>query len=75
MLRTVTEIDWQEPTEFIPAFLTLVGIPLTFSISTGVALGFITYAVAKLVTGRARQCPALVYIFAALFIVMLVLPH
>lgn len=73
MLRTVAEIDWQDPTEYIPAFLTLVGIPLTFSISTGVAFGFIGYAAGKLVSGRARECPALVYVFAALLALLLVL--
>jgi AGZA family xanthine/uracil permease-like MFS transporter len=75
MMRTVKEIDWNDPTEFTPAFLTLVGIPLTFSIATGVALGFISYALAKLVTGRARSCPTLVYVFAVLLAIMLIISH
>jgi len=69
MLKVVKELQWDEPTEYLPAFLTIVGIPLTFSIASGIAFGFISYAVGKLATGRWRECPALTYIFAALFVV------
>jgi AGZA family xanthine/uracil permease-like MFS transporter len=73
MLKVVKELAWEDPTEYLPAFLTLVGIPLTFSIASGIAFGFISYAVAKLATGRGRECPTLTYIFAALFVVQLIL--
>jgi AGZA family xanthine/uracil permease-like MFS transporter len=69
MLKVVKELQWEEPTEYLPAFLTIVGIPLTFSIASGIAFGFISYAVGKVATGRWRECPALTYIFAALFVV------
>jgi len=69
MIRTLREIDWEDATEYLPAFLTMVTMPLTFSISHGIAIGFVSYAFGKLVTGRARQCPWLVYVFAALFVV------
>ena len=69
MLKVVRELPWDEPTEYLPAFLILVGIPLTFSIANGIAFGLISYSVSKLATGRWRECPALVYIFAALFVV------
>ncbi len=69
MNRLSRELEWDDPTEYIPAFLTVAGIPLTFSIADGVAFGLIAYAVAKLATGRGRECPVLVYIFAALFVV------
>jgi adenine/guanine/hypoxanthine permease len=69
MLSVIREMQWNDPTEYIPAFLTLVGIPFTFNIANGVAFGLISYAVAKLATGRGKDCPALVYIFAVLFIV------
>ncbi len=68
MLKAVRELPWDDPTEYIPAFLTLVGIPLSFSVAAGIALGLISYAVIKLVTGRWRECPLLTYIFAALFV-------
>jgi AGZA family xanthine/uracil permease-like MFS transporter len=69
MLKVLREFEWDDPTEYLPAFLVLVGIPLTFSIADGIAFGLISYAVIKLVTGRWRQCPILVYVFAALFVV------
>jgi len=69
MLKAVRELKWDEPTEYLPAFLTLVGIPLTFNIADGIAFGFISYAAAKLATGRSSECPPLTYVFAALFVV------
>ena len=69
MLKVVREFNWDDPTEYLPAFLILVGIPLTFSIADGIAFGLIAYSVAKVATGRWRECPTLTYIFAALFIV------
>ena len=68
MVRTMREIDWDDVTEYLPAFLTMVTIPLAYSIADGIAMGFISYAFAKLVTGRPKQCPWLVYLFAVLFI-------
>jgi AGZA family xanthine/uracil permease-like MFS transporter len=69
MIKPLRELPWDDPTEYLPAFLVLVGIPLTFSIADGIAFGLISYAVAKLATGRWRECPTLTYIFAALFVV------
>jgi len=69
MLKVLREFEWDDPTEYLPAFLIVVGIPLTFSIADGIAFGLISYSVAKLATGRWRECPALTYIFAALFVV------
>jgi len=69
MLKTLRELKWDDPTEYLPAFLVLVGIPLTFSVANGIAFGLISYAVGKLATGRWRECPTLTYIFAALFVV------
>ncbi len=69
MLKVVREFNWDDPTEYLPAFLILVGIPLTFSIADGIAFGLVAYSVAKMATGRWRECPALTYIFAALFVV------
>lgn len=68
MLRSVTRIGWDDYSESIPAFLVLVMIPLSFSIATGIAMGFISYAGIKLFTGKARQVSWLVYLLAALFI-------
>jgi len=73
MLKVVREFNWDDPTEYLPAFLILVGIPLTFSIADGIAFGLIAYSVAKVATGRWRECPTLTYIFAALFVVQFLL--
>jgi len=68
MMRAVREIEWTDPTEFIPCFLTVVGMAFTYSIAHGIALGFVSYAGIKTLTGRFRQCPLTVYVVAALFI-------
>jgi len=73
MIKSLRELAWDDPTEYLPAFLALVGIPLTFSIADGIAFGLISYAVIKLATGRARECPVLTYIFASLFVVQFLL--
>ena len=67
MLQIVRQLPWDEPTEYLPAFLTIVTIPFAFSISAGVALGFASYAAGKIVTGRWRECHWAIYLFAALF--------
>jgi AGZA family xanthine/uracil permease-like MFS transporter len=68
MMSQVNEIRWSEPIVAIPAFLTLVTIPLTFSIANGLAFGFTSYAVLKLLKGEFRRDQWLVYVLAALFI-------
>jgi AGZA family xanthine/uracil permease-like MFS transporter len=68
MMGSVRRIAWDDPTEAIPAFLTIVLMPLTVSITDGIAFGFIGYAALKLATARAREAHWLVYLFAALFL-------
>ena len=75
MIRTLRQIDWDDATEYLPAFLTMVAMPLAYSIATGIAIGFVAYAFGKLVTGRFRQCPVLVYVFAALFVLRYVVTN
>jgi AGZA family xanthine/uracil permease-like MFS transporter len=67
MLRAIRDINWDDPTELIPAFLTIVFMITSYSISDGIAIGFISYAFAKLASGRVKECPLVVYIFAVLF--------
>jgi adenine/guanine/hypoxanthine permease len=68
MMSQIGEISWKDPAVAIPAFLTLVTIPLTFSIANGLAFGFTAYALLRIVTGRFRETHWLVYVLAALFI-------
>lgn len=74
MIRAVRDIDWNDFTEALPAFLTLVLMPLTFSITDGIAFGFISYALLKLATGRAREAHWLIYLFAVLFVIRYAVP-
>jgi AGZA family xanthine/uracil permease-like MFS transporter len=68
MMAGVQRIAWDDPTEAIPAFLTVVMMPLTVSITDGIAFGVISYAALKLATGRGSEAHALIYVFAVLFV-------
>ena len=68
MMPNVRTIAWDDPTEAIPAFLTIVIMPLAVSITDGIAFGVISYAVLKLATGRGREVHTLMYVFAVLFV-------
>jgi len=68
MLRSIREVNWEDVTEYVPAFLTVIVIPMTYSISAGIAIGFVSYAVGKVATRRFRECPVMVYVLAALFV-------
>jgi AGZA family xanthine/uracil permease-like MFS transporter len=67
MLRDLADIEWTDTTEAIPAAITALVIPFTYSIAEGIAFGFITYAALKLTTGRARQVAPIVWVIALLF--------
>ena len=68
MMSRVGEIPWKDPALAIPAFLTLVTIPLSFSIANGLAFGFTAYAFLRILRGEFRKTHWLVYVLAALFI-------
>jgi adenine/guanine/hypoxanthine permease len=68
MASVLAEIDWLDPEKAIPAFLTVVMIPLTFSIANGLAFGFIAYTVIKVLRGKFREVNWLVYVLTALFL-------
>jgi AGZA family xanthine/uracil permease-like MFS transporter len=68
MIRNVTKIDWNDATESVPAFLTMIGIPLSYSIADGLALGFISFPVIKLLSGRGREVGWLTYLLAVVLV-------
>ena len=68
MLRELTEVDWDSPTDSIPAALLVLGIPFTYSIAEGFAFGFISFVVLKLGTGKYKDIHPATYIIAALFL-------
>jgi len=73
MARMVRKIDWEDFTEAFPAFLVIVGIPFAWSIADGIAFGFISYPLLKLLSGRWREASWLVYVLGGLFTLRYVL--
>jgi AGZA family xanthine/uracil permease-like MFS transporter len=67
MARGLAEIDWEDITEYAPAVVTAITMPLTYSIATGIGLGFITYALCKIISGKAREASPAVMVLAGLF--------
>lgn len=72
MIGALVEVDWADPTVAIPAFLTLVTIPLTFSIANGLAFGITSFALLRLLTGKITKADWLLLVLAALFILRFV---
>ena len=69
MVAGAARIEWDEPRVAIPAFLTLITIPLTYSIATGLSFGLISFAALELATGRGRRQHWMLYLLAALFLI------
>jgi adenine/guanine/hypoxanthine permease len=67
MIRLVGDIDWSRPEAALPAFLTIVGIPMTFSIAAGIGLGVAGYVVAMVAQGRAREIHILMWCLVPMF--------
>jgi AGZA family xanthine/uracil permease-like MFS transporter len=67
MMRSLADIDWRDLTESAPAVITAAGMPFTYSIADGIALGFITYTAGKLAAGRGRELPPAVAVIALLW--------
>src|SRR5216684_1378191 len=74
MTRGLAEIDWEDITEYAPAVVAAVTMPLTYSIATGIGLGFITYAMAKLIAGKFDEAKPAVVILAVIFAIKFALP-
>ena len=74
MMRIIREIPWDDFEESFPAFLTVLGIPLTYNISYGIGFGFISHVVIKLLHGKARQVHPLMYVVSAAFVVAFLEP-
>jgi AGZA family xanthine/uracil permease-like MFS transporter len=68
MISSVVKIHWESYHESIPAFLTIIMMPVTFSITEGIAFGFISYSILNIAAGKVRQVPWILHLFAALFL-------
>ncbi|MDI3533797.1 MAG: adenine/guanine/hypoxanthine permease [Thermosediminibacterales bacterium] len=69
MMGAVREIDFSDFTEALPAFITIVAMPFSYSIANGIAAGLIFYPIVKIVAGRAKEVHPIVYVLALLFII------
>ena len=72
MVRAVTEIDWSDATEYVPAVVLAVTIPFSYSIAHGIAAGFIAYTAIKLLAGGFRELRPAVAVLAAVFVLKIV---
>ena len=68
MARAFTEIDWKNATEYAPALITAIAMPITFSIADGISFGFISYTVIKLITGRFNDLNPAIVILSIIFV-------
>ena len=71
MMKSVKDIDWDDYSESVPAFLILVGVPLTYSIAYGMMLGFVAYPIVKILTGQGKKIGWLNYVMGAILLVYL----
>lgn len=73
MLSATAEIDFQDPTEGIPAFLTIVMMPFTYSIAEGIVYGILSYVILKAITGKFKQIPIISWILFVIFLLRIIL--
>jgi AGZA family xanthine/uracil permease-like MFS transporter len=72
MVRGLAQVEWEDITEVAPVVMTAIAMPLTYSIADGIGIGFITYAVVKLLSGRHRDLNAAVAVISVLFVIKFV---
>jgi AGZA family xanthine/uracil permease-like MFS transporter len=73
-MSIVREIPWDDVEEAVPAFVTMLAMPFTWSITNGIGAGFVTWTAIKVLGGRGRQVHGMVYLASAAFVVYFVLP-
>lgn len=74
MISSVVQIDFDDITEGFPAFMTIIMMPLAYSIAEGISFGMMSFAAIKLLTGKGKEVSPLVYVLAVLFLVRYLLP-
>ena len=73
MLSATAEINFQDPTEGIPAFLTIVMMPFAYSIAEGIVYGILSYVILKAITGKFKQIPIVTWVLFVIFILRIIL--
>ncbi len=71
MMNGLRNIDWKDIEDAFPAFLIVIAMPLTYSIATGIGIGFVVYPILKLIRGKAKEVHPILFIFAILFFIQL----
>ncbi len=74
MARALRDVNWDDMTDYLPAVVTAVATPFTFSIATGIGIGFITYALVKALAGRGREVGGAVWLIAAVSLLRFAMP-
>ena len=74
MMSLVSGVSWDDPEDAIPAFVTMLAMPFTWSITNGIGAGFVTYAAIKLLNGKGRELHPMVYVASAAFVVYFAMP-
>ena len=72
MLSAAAEIDFTDPTEGIPAFLTIVMMPFAYSIAEGIVYGIMSYVILKAVTGKFKQIPLITWVLFVIFLLRII---
>ena len=72
MMKSVVDIKFNDPTEGIPAFITIMTMPFAYSISKGIMLGIISYIICKVAGKKAKEIPVVTWILAAIFVADLI---
>uniref|UniRef100_A0A7C4XVH0 NCS2 family permease n=1 Tax=candidate division WOR-3 bacterium TaxID=2052148 RepID=A0A7C4XVH0_UNCW3 len=72
MMESVLKIDFNDYSEAVPAFITIVSMPFTYSISNGISLGFLSYVIIKLFAGKGKEVSLIMYILAVFFLVFFI---
>ncbi|MFK8054288.1 MAG: NCS2 family permease [Woeseiaceae bacterium] len=67
MARSLADLEWDDLSESVPAVIAALAMPLTFSIADGIGVGFLCFAGVKVLSGRFRECPSVVFVVAAIF--------
>lgn len=71
---SIRDIDWNDFTIAVPAFLAMVMMPFTYSITNGIGIGFVSFCVLRLATGRGREVPVAMYVVSAVFVFYYAMP-
>jgi AGZA family xanthine/uracil permease-like MFS transporter len=67
MMRSVTDIDFSDPTEGIPAFLAIIMMPFAYSIAEGIVYGILSYVILKVVSGKGKEVTVVTWVLYAVF--------